>query len=250
MTPLAFGLLLSSHAVASPSVPPAPVLADDTKPSYRTHSSPACSDWRVGRAGGSEDGRLRSGIYRRWVLGYVTGFNVVGPDQSGNLLGTSSVGELYAAIDGYCGRNPSRFVDDAMRPIIAAIVRRRGVPALLGPTPEAKKRATVNATATCKDWAEERDNAILRLAHVVTLHGYVTAYNRWGPDPVGDAIGADDGPVTAAAIDKWCAERPGSMIFAAVGPLIDRVASERAAGRLPPGGVRPADRMQDGRPKP
>lgn len=98
-------------------------------------------------------------------------------------------------------------------------------------------------TTTCGDWAQHRGNVILRLAYVGVVRGYVTAYNRYGPDPAGDALGADDRPLIEERTDEWCRERPSALLIGAVAPLIDHVAAERAAGRLPPAGMRPADRF-------
>ena len=226
-----------------PNVVPMPVLLADTKPSYRTHSSPACPDWRVARGGSAKDSDIRVSIYQLWVLGYITGFNFVGPDPTGDLLGSASQVEIYTAIDAYCARNPSNFVVDAMRPIADAIIRRRGVPALSPPAKGVSRRAIVRAAVNCRNWVQGRSNEITRLGYVVVLHGYLTAYNRWGPDALGDAIGADDQAVTEAAADKWCSEHPSGLLIGTITPLIEHVASERAAGRLPPGGVQLNDKL-------
>jgi hypothetical protein len=140
-------------------------------------------------------------------------------------------------------RNPKNFVVDAMRPVADAIIRRRGAPALSPPAEGVSRRAIVRAAVNCQNWVQGRSNDITRLGYVVVLHGYVTAYNRWGPDALGDAIGADDQAVTEAAADKWCSEHPSGLLIGAITPLIEHVASERAAGRLPPGGVRPNDKL-------
>jgi hypothetical protein len=248
MVSLILALTLLAQSTTPPSISAAPVLPADTKASYRANGSLACSAWRSARQGKNEDSQIQAGIYRKWVLGYVTGFNTVGPDQTGNLLGTASGEELYAAIDGYCTRNPSHVVADAMRPIIEAIVGRRGTPAVGPSSATARKRATIVAPDTCRDWARDSDNAILRLAHVVALSGYVTAYNQWGPDPLGDAIGVDDQPLLESATNKWCGEHPSGLLIGTVMPLIGDVAAERAAGHLPPGGMQPNDKSSQGAP--
>ena len=243
-------LLLSSQPVAPPSITPLPTLPKDSKPTYRALSSPTCEHWRAARAGQGEDSRLRLAVYRMWVLGYVTGFNVVGPDPTGDLLGTAPREELHEAIDGYCARNPSSLVVDAMFPIASAYIKRRqGSLAATTPTPPAKRHATVVATVRCRDWADNRGNPILRLAYVGVLHGYVTAHNRFGPDPAGDAIGAENIPLAEGVVDQWCSGRPSALLIGAVAPLIDHVAAERAAGRLPPAGMRPQDKISPGSPK-
>lgn len=243
MIHLTLALALVFQSATPPTIARAPVLPGETKPSYRAHGSPACSDWRSARVGKDEDSRLHAGVHRNWVLGYTTGFNIVGPDYSGNLLGTASRDEVYAAIDGFCQRNPSNFVVDAMRPLAAAIIGRRGTPATMQPSSQGKKRSTVDAPTTCQDWVRDNDNAILRLAYVVVLDGYITAYNQWGPDPLGDAIGPDDRSLIENATNKWCGEHPAGLLIGVVTPLIEHVAAERAAGRLPPGGMRPKDKL-------
>lgn len=239
-------LLLSFQSVTPPVISPTPVLPPDTKAVFRANDSPACARWRDARAGKGENADLFVAYYRTWVLGYITGFNFVGPDQTGDLLGTATREEFYGAIDGYCTRNPSRMVVDAMRPVITAIVRRREIPATA--RWNTSREATIAAAYSCRDWIDGRKNKILSLTYVTLLHGYITAYNQWGPDPLGDAVGVADDPLTENVIDKWCSENPKTLLVEAVQPLIDHVAKERVAGRLPPGGVRPVDKFSDGRP--
>ena len=245
MIPVAVALLFAVQP-APPVVSAPPVIPDDSKPAYRALSPPACADWRVARA---EDGAssLRLAIYRMWVLGFVSGFNVVGPDPTGDLLGTSSPEEFYEAIDGYCQRNPSNSVADAMRPIAVAIIRRRqGALEATDLADGNKRRATIEVPATCEQWAEAGDDAFLRLARVSFLLGYLTAYNRWSSDPTGDAIGANYDSLVEDGIDTWCGEHPSGLLVGAIAPLIDHVAAERAAGRLPPGGMQPNDQFSPG----
>lgn len=241
MTHMLAALLLSLQPAAPPAtVPPAPVLPDDTKPAYRAPGSPTCGAWRAARSGTDQDSALRRSVYRLWVLGFISGFNVVGPDPTGDLLGTGSQDEFFEAIDGYCGRNPSHAVADAMFPIAAAYIRRRGVSyANAAPVPRTKTRAIVVAALTCRDWVEDRGNRLLRVAYAGVLRGYLTAYNRWSADPSGDAIGADSLALLERGIEGWCSVRPDGLLIGAVDPLIAYVAAERAAGRLPPGGETP-----------
>lgn len=250
MTPLLTALLLTLQSSAPPVITPAPVLPeDDSKQTYRAHSPPVCGDWRAAREGTAQESVIRLGIYRMWVLGYITGFNIVGPDQTGNLLGDAPHEEFYAAIDGYCTRNPSHTVEDSMYPIAAAFIRRRqGTAASSPPSPGSRRRAQAVATRTCQDWAQDRDNAIMRLAYVSVVRGYVTAYNRWGPDPTGDAVGTNDQALIEERLDVWCRERPSGLLIGVIAPLIDHVAAERAAGRRPPAGMRPRDRFSLPRP--
>ena len=247
MTHLLAALLLSLQPSAPPALTPALVLPEDSKPAYRAHSPPDCSDWAAARTVTIEDSRLRFGNHRLWVLGYITGFNIVGPDPSGDLLGAAPHEEVYAAIDGYCSRNPSHSVVDAMHPVAAAFIRRRqGTPAANVSAPGQRRRAMVVAAISCRDWIEARANAIVRLAYVGVLRGYLTAYNRWGPDPTGDAVGGEDRSLIEGAIDEWCRQRPSALLIGAVSPLIAHVAAERAAGRLAPAGMRPNDSLSAG----
>ena len=206
MTHFLATLLLAAQVTTAPPVTLAPVLPADTKPLYRTHYAPDCGDWRAAREGTVEDSRLRFEIYKRWVLGYISGFNAVGPDQTGDLLGETAPELVYDAIDGYCERNPSYSVVDAMHPIADALIRRRQSGPLAA-TDGRSRRATVLAVTTCQEWTRDREDSILRLAHVTTIWGYLTAYNRYSSDPAGDAIGADDA-LLEPGIDTWCAANP------------------------------------------
>lgn len=242
MAYLLAALLLSFQSATPPVTTPAPVLPEDGKPWYRTLSVPECVDWLPARKHTVEDSELRFGVYRMWVQGYVTGFNVVGPDRTGDLLGGGPQEELFKAIDGYCMRNPSSSVDDSMRPIAAAYIRRRLNSNPTDVPPSRKGQAQALATKTCRNWDAGLGNPILRLALTNIVSGYVTAYNRWGPDPAGDAV-PDDPTLIEERVDAWCRQHPGGLLIGAVHPLIDHVASERAAGRLPLGGKRPQDEL-------
>ena len=244
-----FLAMLLSFQAASPAITPVDVLPVDSKPTYRTHFSPACESWRNARAGTSDDSRLYVGVYKMWVLGYITGFNVTGPDMTGDLLGNAPQEEFYGAIDGYCTRNPTHFVVDAMRPIAAAYIRRRQGTPLTNVSPsEKKKSAKALAPATCRDWTQHRDNAILRVAYAGVVAGYVTAYNLFGPDKSGDAIGAADQAFFEKEIGKYCTQYPTSLLIGAVMPIIEHVATERAAGRIPPAGMRTHEKYTPGSP--
>lgn len=235
-------ILFGLQAISPPAVAPAAVLPADSKAAYRVHAPPTCADWRAARAGTVEESALRIGIYRLWVLGYVTGFNVGGPDPSGALLGASPRDELWGAIDGYCARNPSHSVEASMRPIAAAYVRRRGEAAMLPPGIRTR-RAQAVAVQTCRDWQDDRANDFLRLAYVGIVRGYVSAYNRWGPDPAGDALGTEDRRFIEGFLDAYCAERPQALLISVAARLIDHAAAERAAGRRPPAIMIPRERQ-------
>lgn len=241
--------MLLAFQAAPPAITPVGVLPKDSKPTYRTHASTTCADWTAARAGSSDDSLLRVGVYKLWVLGYITGFNIVGPDKTGDLIGAYPQEEFYRAIDGYCARNPSNFVVDAMYPIAAAYIRRRLATANASvSTPETKKNAQAVAIVTCRDWNQHRDNPIMRLAYVGVIAGYVTAYNRFGPDPTGDAVGSPDHPLMEEFVDKYCKANPSTLLIGAVTPLITHVAAERVAGRLPPAGMQPHEKYTPGSP--
>ena len=245
MTLFLAALLLPVQA-AAPTIPPAPVLPPDSKPFYRAHTSPACSNWSAARAGSAPEHKARFGIYRMWVEGYVTGFNMVGPDRSGDLFGANSHDEVYSVVDGYCARNPSHMVVDAMAPMAAAFIRRRlQTPPAETRSRDASRQAFATVTTTCGHWHEHRNNAVLRLAYGSVVRGYLTAYNRWGPDPAGDAIGAAD-ELIEDWVDGWCRERPSKLLVQVVHPLVAHVAAGRAAGRLPPAGKLPTDVLSPG----
>lgn len=241
--------MLLALQVAPPAIIPVDVLPKDKKPTYRTHSSATCGEWIASRAGASDESRIRLGVYKLWIQGYITGFNIAGPD-TGDLLGVAPQEEFFTAVDGYCARNPSNFVVDAMYPIAAAFIRRRQgtVEANLS-TSRSKTRAQAVAITTCRDWTRSRENAVMRLAYAGVIAGYVTAYNRFGPDPTGDAIGAADDPLIEEAVDRWCTGRSSALLIGAVTPLIDHVAKERTAGRIPSAGLRPSDKYTPGSPR-
>jgi len=251
MTIMLAALLLALQATPPPVTPV-------EKPFYRAQHSPFCAEWRNTRGGTDDESRIRRAAYRLWVEGYISGFNIHGPDPAGDLVGAAAWEEVAAFVDDHCARNPSHAIVDAMRPLAAHFIRRRPEPTLRPPpvscvvpgTCQARaggplrKRAMVAMTATCGHWNEDRDNPVLRMAYGrFAVGGYLTAYNLWGPDPAGDVIGSGDDAVVEAWLDQWCRDRPAHMLIFAMQPLIDHLAAERAAGRLPPPGMRPTDRL-------
>ena len=237
-------LLLAQPAPVVQSLP-APVLPPDTKPYFRANNSPACINWNSARASKTSEDVYRSAVHKRWVLGYISGFNVAGPDPTGDLLATSSANEFFGAVDGYCSRNPSNDVVYAMRPVASAIIRRRGTPALAISNSTVKKRAQIVGPDTCQDWSRNRDDKMMRLAYLVWLHGYITAKNQWGSDPLGDAIG--NGDATEIIADQWCKEHPSARLVGVITPMIEHFAAERLARRLPPGGKGANDKLSPNR---
>lgn len=231
-----FAALLLAPPVVAPTAPPAVAYAGN-KPFYRGHFTMPCASWRTAREGKGQDGALRFGIYKGWLAGYVSAFNIVGPDNTGNLFGTHEWDDAYAYIDGHCARHPSHEVVDAMHPLVVEFLKRRLRSSPASKPPESKRKATNSMWTTCKDWVQDRDNKILRIAWGAEVRGYLTAYNLWGPDPKGDAVGPVKDDIVDKWLDDWCAGRPpATALLLAMDPMIDHFAAERAAGRLPPAG--------------
>jgi hypothetical protein len=236
--------LLLAPAMAPPAFAPPAVAPPGTKPFYRGHYSVTCASWRTARVGTSDEARLRLEVYRLWLVGYVTAFNLVGPDLTGDLMGKRPWEEVYAYIDRYCERHPSYELVDATQPLVIDFLERRPKPT--GPPPGPKRKATVTMWTSCKEWTEDRGNAILRIAYGASVRGYLTAYNLWGPDPAGDIVGPVKDDFIDTWFDAWCLEQPRNALIGGMGPLIDHLRAERAAGRLPPGGRGPADTFSPG----
>lgn len=237
--------------VAPPAVQAPGAFPSVDKPFVRAHRGASCADWLSAREGKGRDSRLYFGIYRTWLASYVSAFNIVGPDPTGNLMGSSPWEEAYSFIDRHCARNPSHEVVDSMHPMIREFIGRRpGPPPASAPRAE-KRKATNSMWLTCKEWIEDSPNKILRYANGASVRGYLTGYNHWGPDPKGDAVGPVKDDIVDNWIDGWCAGRPpATAILLAMEPLIDHLASERKAGRLPPAGKGPADEFTPGSQEP
>jgi hypothetical protein len=208
--------------------PPGAAVAPD-KPSYRTHRAPTCSEWRGVRKGGGATPLLEA-VYNIWFHGYVSGFNVHGPDPTGDLLGTAQWVQIGAFIDAYCARDPSKLVADALQPLVIDLIGRRP-----SPTAAPERRARITVRTTCAEWNGARRDTLLRTVFGGAARGYLTAYNRWGPDPAGDVLGPGNDPLIDPWIDEWCRKHPSVLMLQAMAPFVQHLAVERAAGRLRPG---------------
>ncbi|HYE27663.1 MAG TPA: hypothetical protein VEA61_05460 [Allosphingosinicella sp.] len=231
-------LLAALLLALQPASPPA-VAAAPAKPFYRAHRAPDCRAWaqvRTGRGGLP----LLEAAYNLWFHGYVTGFNAHGPDPAGDLLGPATWKQLGAFIDDYCARNPSHLVADALEPLAVDLIGRRPVPA--SPARRGAARlATMTVDTTCAEWTRARNDQLMRTYYGGAVRGYLTAYNRWGPDPSGDALGPGNDALIDPWIDKWCRGQSRAGLIQAVAPFIAHLAARRAAGRLPPGKTKAID---------
>lgn len=222
--------LLAAFLLAlQPASPPA-VAAAPAKPFYRAHQAPDCRAWAQVRTGRGALPVVEA-IYNMWFHGYVTGFNAHGPDPEGDLLGAATWKRLGAFIDEHCARNPSHLVADALEPLAIDLLGRRPAPARR----QARRMATMTVDTTCAEWTRARDDQLMRLYHGGAVRGYLTAYNRWGPDPTGDVLGPGNDDLIDGWIDKWCRGHSRAGLIQAVAPFIAHLAAERAAGRLPSG---------------
>ena len=222
-------LLAALLLAAQPASPPAAVAAP-AKPSFRAHQSPDCRAWaqvRTGRGGLP----ILEAAYNMWFHGYVTGFNAHGPDPAGDLLGQASWKQLGAFIDDYCARNPTHLVADALEPLVIDLIGGRPAAA----PPSARRFATMSVATTCAEWTKARKDRLMRLYYGGAVRGYLTAYNRWGPDPSGDVLRPENDALIDPWVDGWCRPRPRTPMIQAVAPFLSHLARERAAGRLPPG---------------
>lgn len=225
--------LLAAFLLAlQPASPPA-VAGAPAKPRYRVHQAPDCRIWaqvRTGKGGLP----LIEAHYNLWFHGYVTGFNAHGPDPAGDLLGAATWKQLGAFIDEHCARNPSHLVADALEPLAIDLIGRRPAPA----APVARRgarMATMTVATTCQEWTRARGDRLMRVYYGGAVRGYLTAYNRWGPDPSGDVLGPGNDPLIDQWVDQWCRGRPRAALIQAVAPFIAHLTARRAAGRLPPG---------------
>ncbi|HEX6377165.1 MAG TPA: hypothetical protein VFZ91_15745 [Allosphingosinicella sp.] len=222
--------VLAAFLLALQSASPPAVAAAPAKPFYRAHRAPDCRSWAQVRTGRGALPLLEA-AYNLWFHGYVTGFNAHGPDPAGDLLGPATWKQLGAFIDAYCARNPSHLVADALEPLAIDLIGRRPVPARR----EARRLATMTVETSCEEWTRARRDQLMRTYYGGAARGYLTAYNRWGPDPSGDALGPGNDALIDRWIDKWCRGHSRARLIEAVAPLVRHLAAERAAGRLPPG---------------
>jgi len=80
---------------------------------------------------------------------------------------------------------------------------------------------------SCAEWAAWRKAPATSLIMKEWVNGYLTAFNRYGPQPNGN-IGwrvSDDG--RAMAIDNYCSAHPVAPIVEAIDHLIEEIQSRR-----------------------
>lgn len=76
-------------------------------------------------------------------------------------------------------------------------------------------------TISCGRWTEDRANDVLHASDVTWLQGYLTAFNRWGPEqPVGDITRGTDQAGMGAAMDNYCSLHPLETVNDAASALI------------------------------
>jgi hypothetical protein len=234
MTMLAALLLAAQPAAPAMSAPPAPA-----KPFYRAHRAPDCRAWAQVRTGRGALPIIEA-AYNLWFHGYVTGFNAHGPDPTGDLIGAATWKQLGSFIDDYCARYPARLVADALEPLALDLIRRRpGPPPRQGP----RRLATMTVETSCAEWTGARNDKLMRTYYGGAIRGYLTAYNRWGADRTGDALGPGNDDLIDKWVDGWCRRNPRARMIQSVAPFIAHLAKERAAGRLRPGTAPAADAL-------
>jgi hypothetical protein len=170
---------LQGEERSQPTAPPF-VAAANRKVSYRTYRAPGCGEWTQVRKGLGASFLLEA-AYNIWFHGYVSGFNVHGPDPSGSLLEKTDWQQAASFFDSYCARNPSHLLADGLQPLVVELMKDR--PVLTGK--QSKPRAQVTVGTTCKEWNSSKDDRLLRVTSGGAARGYLTAYNRWVRMPRG-----------------------------------------------------------------
>ncbi len=216
-------LLLAAQSIAAD--PAAPGTA---KSSYRAYRSPSCVEWSKVRTG---RGMLPvpEAAYNNWFYGYVYGFNVHGPDPVGDLLGTTQWTDVARFIDAGCSEDPTATVAVVLELFVKERLERRQ------PTVISKRRPALGAAETCRQWNEADRDLLLRTVWGGEARGYLTAYNRWGPDPSGDALLAMNDDLIDPWISDWCRAHPASPMLHSMTVFIQTIAARRKAGNLSAG---------------
>lgn len=178
-------------------------------------------------------------VAKHWVRGYVSAYNIYGPEATGNLLRATTDVQVDAHVDSYCETKPDGLIAGALLVISDDIARAAGT--LTGSAEKpARRKATLMVATTCAEWTGAEDDPLTRLAYASSVRGFLTAYNLYR-DPDGDVVGSGDDELVDIWIDGWCSSRPKMLLLSAAHPLTQHLAAERAAGRLPPGGKLPGD---------
>ncbi|MDR6789895.1 hypothetical protein J2Y58_003270 [Sphingomonas sp. BE138] len=175
--------------------------------------------------------------YNNWFHGYVSGFNVYWHPRSGNILGQATWNEIAAFIDVQCSGNLTKSVAQALDPLMTDLIKRqahekRGMP----------RPSVLTVQVTCRQWSDAKDDKVLRVFWGGAARGYLTAYNRWGPDKSGDFLLQNNDELIDRWISNWCDKRSSSTILQGMESFIKYVDKERAAGRINPGST-PANEL-------
>ena len=82
--------------------------------------------------------------------------------------------------------------------------------------------------SSCGTWAADKNNKVLRAADITWLQGYLTAFNRFGPEaPIGNITRGIDSEGLAGWIDNYCSVNPTDTINKAAGKLVLHLAATK-----------------------
>jgi hypothetical protein len=82
------------------------------------HGNNSCGEWLAG----IPSSHL---VMQSWVLGFVSAYNVYGPDSSGNLTAGTDSNGLFAWVDNYCQTHPLDSLAQAADQLVITLRLRR-----------------------------------------------------------------------------------------------------------------------------
>ena len=88
-------------------------------------------------------------------------------------------------------------------------------------------------TISCADWTKETKAAIAHSQNQAWILGYLTAFNRFGPDNTGDVMGKTGNREALAWFDNYCVENPADSVNKAAGALILELERRKTAAATP-----------------